>query len=155
VRYDLYRGAAFVASYHFPEGEQPTLHANKGRLLKYDPPGYDQATEKLVQTAVTEETADEIAFTVTALTSEEIDALHPRKMLSGWGACSLIMGQIGPERFVTMYSDPNLALLRIRIDTCKDVDPADMPGVKAMIQGANPTFLTDTEYDAIMASWPR
>lgn len=155
MRYDLYNGSTFVATYHFTEGQQPEIHPNKGRLLKYDPPSFNPATQKLVQAPVTAETTGEIAFTVVDLTQEEIDAKFPRKRLSGWGACTAIMGVIGPERFVTMYTDPALALLRIRIDTCKDVDPADMPDVKAMIQGANPSHLTNSEYDAVMASWPR
>ena len=75
--------------------------------------------------------------------------------VSGWQACSSIIGVIGADRFATLYSDPRLLLLRIRIDTCRDVDPADMPAVFAMIASVDPACITADEQTAIMAAWPK
>lgn len=75
--------------------------------------------------------------------------------VSGWQACTSIIGVIGADRFATLYSDPRLLLLRIRIDTCRDVDPADMPAVFAMIASVDPAYITADEQTAIMAAWPR
>jgi len=153
MRYDLYKGAAFVASYQF-DGEPPELHPNKGRLLKNDPPSYDPATQKRVQDAVTEEST-EVTYTVSDLTTEELDALHPRKMLSGFQAITLISDVIGETRFEEIWDDNRLKKLQRRVNSCRDVDPADMPGVFALIASVDETYITQAEQDAIMAAWPR
>jgi hypothetical protein len=154
MRYDLYKGATFVASYDF-DGEPEELHPNKGRLLKHDPPSFDAATQRLQQVPVTEETTGALDWEVVDLTQEEIELAHPRVHLSGWQACTAIIGTIGTTRFATMYSDPALLLLRVRIDTCRDVDPADMPDVFAFIASVDPDYITPEEASAIMAAWPR
>lgn len=71
MRYDLYKDDVYVATYEFPEGQQPTLHPNKGRLLKYDPPAFDPATQVRELNAVTSQTTGSVSFTVRSKTNGE------------------------------------------------------------------------------------
>lgn len=67
MRYDLYKGAIFIATHddsEWPDREVPALDPNKGRLLKVDPPPFDPETETCAPVDVTEGTEGEIGFVV-------------------------------------------------------------------------------------------